>query len=76
MSDEKRHGEMMRGETTSDEVGLTYKVVELSHVTDGEMEAAINTWVGAGWQFDGVHFAMRDASKRPAMAFLMFTRKG
>lgn len=23
---------------------------------------------------DGVHFAMRDSSKRPAMAFLLFTR--
>src|SRR5262249_6851435 len=26
------------------------------------------------WRFDGIHFAMRDSSKRPAMAFLLFTR--
>ncbi len=54
---------------------LEYKVVELSTVTDEEMEAAINARVKDGWAFDGVHFAMRDSSKRPSMAFLLFTRK-
>ncbi|MDP2690175.1 MAG: DUF4177 domain-containing protein [Deltaproteobacteria bacterium] len=54
---------------------LQYKVVELSTVTDEEMEAAINARVRDGWSFDGVHFAMREASKRPAMAFIMFTRE-
>jgi hypothetical protein len=28
----------------------------------------------AGWSFDGMQFAMRDSSKRPSMAFLIFTR--
>ncbi len=51
-----------------------YKVVELSVVTDEEIERAINTWVAAGWLFEGIQFAMREASKRPAMAFLLFTR--
>ena len=54
---------------------LQYKFVELSTVTDEEIERAVNEWVGKGWSFDGVHFAMRDASKRPAMAFLSFTRE-
>ncbi len=54
---------------------LEYKVVELHTVTDEEMEAAINAQVRDGWSFDGVHFAMREASKRPAMAFIMFTRE-
>lgn len=51
-----------------------YKVVELSTVTDEEIEKAVNTWVQEGWNFDGVNFAMRDSSKRPAMAFLFFTK--
>lgn len=54
---------------------LAYKVVETSTVTDESLEAIINDYVGQGWQFDGMQFAMRDASKRPAMAFVLFTRK-
>jgi hypothetical protein len=51
-----------------------YKVVETQTVTDHDLEQIINTWVGQGWVFDGIQFAMRDSSKRPAMAFLVFTR--
>jgi hypothetical protein len=51
-----------------------YKVVETQTVTDEELERLINLWVGKGWVFDGMQFAMRDSSKRPAMAFLLFTR--
>ena len=29
-----------------------------------------------GWNLDGVQFAMRESSKRPAMAFVFFTREG
>lgn len=54
---------------------LTYKVAELSVVTDEELEAVINRWVAEGWAFDGVQFAMRDGSRRPAMAFVFFTRE-
>ncbi|MBQ4335427.1 MAG: hypothetical protein IJC63_08660 [Myxococcaceae bacterium] len=54
---------------------LDYKVVELSLVTDDKIEAAVNTWVRQGWNFDGVQFAMRDSSKRPSMAFVFFTRE-
>jgi hypothetical protein len=53
---------------------LLYKVVETSLVTDEAIETIINEWVGRGWAFDGMQFAMREASKRPAMAFVMFTR--
>jgi hypothetical protein len=53
---------------------LHYKVVETSLVTDEALEEIINDWVGRGWSFDGVQFAMREASKRPAMAFVFFTR--
>ena len=51
---------------------IKYKVVELSTVTDADMEAAINAAVKDGWNFEGVHFAMRDSSRRPSMAFIMF----
>lgn len=54
---------------------LAYKVVETSTVTDESLEAIINDYVGQGWHFEGMQFAMRDASKRPAMAFVLFTRK-
>lgn len=54
--------------------GLVYKVIETSEVTDEAIERHINEWVGAGWHFDGIQFAMRESSKRPAMAFLLFTR--
>lgn len=53
---------------------LTYKVVELTVVTDEAIEAALNDWTARGWQFDSVQFVVREASKRPSMAFLFFTR--
>jgi hypothetical protein len=55
-------------------VGIVYKVVELSTVGEEEIEEALNEWTAAGWSFDTMQFAMRDASKRPAMAFLTFTQ--
>jgi hypothetical protein len=55
-------------------VALVYKVVELSSVSDEEIEAALNEWTAEGWTFDTMQFAMRDSSKRPAMAFITFTR--
>lgn len=54
---------------------LTYKVVELGTVTDEEIETVLNERTAEGWNFDGVHFAMRESSKRPAMAFIIFTRE-
>ncbi|MBI3754175.1 MAG: DUF4177 domain-containing protein [Deltaproteobacteria bacterium] len=54
---------------------LTYKVVEINTVTDEELESVINEWTKQGWTLDGIHFAMREASKRPAMAFILFTRE-
>lgn len=53
----------------------TYKVVEINIVTDEELESAINEWTKQGWTLDGIHFAMREASKRPAMAFILFTKE-
>jgi hypothetical protein len=54
---------------------LRYKFVELSTVTDDSLETAINEWVAQGWDLDGIRFVMSEASKRPAMAFVSFTRR-
>ena len=51
-----------------------YKFVELSVVTDETIEEVVNEWVAQGWIFEGLHFAMREASKRPAMVFVAFVR--
>ena len=55
---------------------LHYKVVELSTVDEGSLEHAVNLWVRQGWTLETVQFAMRESSKRPAMAFVFFTRVG
>jgi hypothetical protein len=54
---------------------LEYKVVECSTVTDEQLEKIVNDFVRQGWQLEGIHFAMRESSKRPAMAFIFFTRR-
>ena len=53
---------------------LHYKVVETSEVTDTALEKILNEMTAEGWRFDGFHFAMREASRRPAMAFVLFSR--
>jgi hypothetical protein len=53
---------------------LLYKVAETTEVTDEALEAIINDWVAKGWSLESIQFAMRDASRRPAMAFILFTR--
>ena len=56
-------------------MGAVYKVVELSIVTDQEIEAVLNEWTPQGWMLDGIRFAMSESSKRPSMAFVTFTRE-
>ena len=51
-----------------------YKVVETSEVTDEVLERILNETTREGWSLDGIRFAMRENSKRPAMAFVLFTR--
>ena len=54
---------------------LIYKVVETSQVDDLSLEEILNNWTAQGWQFEGMHFAMREANRRPGMAFVTFTRE-
>ncbi len=54
---------------------LQYKVVEISNVTEDTVEEALNDWTKQGWRFDSMQFAMRESSRRPSMAYLIFTRE-
>lgn len=51
-----------------------YKVIELSTVTDETIESVLNEWTEKGWVFDQIQFVVRDASRRPSMAFMFFVR--
>jgi len=54
---------------------LEYKVVELPTVSEETIEEALNHMTGQGWLFDGMHFAMKESSRRPSMAFLLFKKE-
>jgi hypothetical protein len=53
----------------------TYKVIELGAVTEEAIEEALNEWTAKGWRFNSMQFAMRESSRRPSMAFMLFTRE-
>ncbi len=55
-------------------MALQYKFVELAIVTDEKLEELVNEWVSVGWILEGIRFVMSEHSKRPAMAFVSFTR--
>ena len=55
-------------------MSVVYKVVELSMVSAEDIESCLNQWTAEGWTFDNIQFAMRESSKRPAMAFVSFVR--
>ncbi|MFV1956522.1 MAG: DUF4177 domain-containing protein [bacterium] len=48
--------------------------METQIVTSEELEKIVNKWVLEGWTLEGVQFAMSEASRRPAMAFVFFIR--
>lgn len=51
-----------------------YKVTEISTVTDEVIEQVLNEWISKGWLFDQIQFVVREASRRPSMAFVFFVR--
>lgn len=55
---------------------MSYKVVELSTVTDEEIEKVLNEWTSRGWTFSSIHFVNAESSRRPKMAFLFFVQPG
>ncbi len=56
-------------------ITMIYKVVELSVVTDEDIERALNQWTEKGYLFESIHFVTNQASRRPAMAFIFFIKK-
>lgn len=56
-------------------MAAVYKVIELSMVSAEDIENCLNEFTGQGWTFDNIQFAMRESSKRPAMAFVTFLRE-
>ncbi len=52
-----------------------FRVKETSTVTDEVLTALINHETRAGWVYDGMTFVPNEASKRPRMAFVIFTRE-
>jgi hypothetical protein len=53
---------------------MPYKVVETSTVTDEELERILNAWTAKGYAFESIQFVISVSSRRPAMAFLFFTK--
>jgi hypothetical protein len=51
-----------------------YRVRETSTVTDENLTLILNEETRAGWVYDGMTFVPNEASKRPRMAFVIFTR--
>lgn len=54
---------------------MVYKVVEISTVTDEEIEKVLNEWCKNGWKLDRILFAMKETQKRPSMAFIVFVKE-
>ena len=54
---------------------LRCKVRESMMVTEENLTVIINEMIAEGYELNGIHFAMRDNSKRPSMAFLTFYRE-
>jgi hypothetical protein len=55
--------------------GMAYKVVEMSIVTDEEIERILNEWTAKGYTFESIQFVTSVSSRRPTMAFLFFTKR-
>jgi hypothetical protein len=54
---------------------LVYKVVELNTVSEDFLEQTLNEYTRLGWRYDSIQFAMRESSRRPSMAFVIFVRE-
>jgi len=44
-------------------------------VTDETLQDALNLYSAQGWHFEGIHFVVRESSRRPSMAFVAFIRE-
>jgi stress response protein SCP2 len=55
---------------------LECKVRETMDVTEESLTGLINEMAAEGYELDAIHFAMRESSKRPSMAYMIFYRQG
>jgi len=55
-------------------MALVYKVVETLQVEAEALEAILNDWTALGWTLYSIQFAVKETSRRPTMAFVLFTR--
>ena len=53
---------------------MNYKIVEISTVTDEEIERTLNEWTAKGYAFESIQFVTSVSSKRPTMAFVFFAK--
>ncbi len=53
---------------------MQYKVIELSRVTDEAIEETLNHWTQEGWKWVDMRFAMVEGIRRPAIAYVFFTK--
>jgi hypothetical protein len=60
----------------TDEAAIRYDVVEVAPVTEETLASVLNGRTARGWNFQSIHFVMREGSHRPAMAYLFFTGRG
>jgi len=60
-------------DTTSD-LALSYRVTELTEVSDQSIEEALNKGVRDGYRFESIHFVVQQGNRRPTMSFIFFTR--
>jgi hypothetical protein len=54
---------------------MPYKVIETGIVTDEEIERILNEWTAQGYAFESIQFVTAVSSRRPTMAFILFTRE-
>jgi hypothetical protein len=52
----------------------SYKVVEITDVSDQEIESALNGFAREEYRFESIHFVTQPGNRRPTMAFLFFAR--
>ena len=51
----------------------SYRVKELTEVSDQSIEEALNQGARDGYRFESIHFVVQPGNRRPTMSFIFFT---
>lgn len=54
--------------------GFRWKVSELQRVDEASLERVLNEAAADGWQLERIDYIKENGVRRPAMAYLYFTR--